>query len=74
MIKQTAFILILAVAVLGLTGIATAQDRTGTTSQQQLQKRKLLQKLRKKQRELQQIHAATFNANPDLRNSNTSSS
>lgn len=67
MIKRTAIIVMLAITAPGFIGIATAQDHSGTTPQLSAQERALLQKLRQKQRQLQQIQAATFNANPELR-------
>lgn len=65
MIKQISTILMLALAALCFTGVASAQDNEGATAQQQ-QARQLMQEYRQKAARLQAIHAQTIKANPDL--------
>lgn len=67
MLKRTATLLMLAIAALTFSGIATAQTSPNATTQQQQQVRQLAQKLRQKAAKLQKIHSKTLEANPDLR-------
>lgn len=66
MIKKTATIVMLAVAAIGFTGMASAQDNAPAATQQQQQTQKLVQQLRQKATKLRQIHDETLQANPDL--------
>lgn len=71
MIKKTATVLMLAIAALGFSGIAAAQNNAEAATQQQptqqqQQARQLLQKLRQKTVKLQKIHAQTLKNNPEL--------
>lgn len=65
MMKQFATVLIIAVAAFGFTSIASAQDNSAATTQNDV--RSLIQKLRQKTAKLQQIHAQTLKSNSDLR-------
>lgn len=66
MIKQTVTMLLIAIAALGFTSVATAQDSAGTATAAQQQARQLMQQYRQKAAKLQQIHAETLKSNPDL--------
>lgn len=67
MIKKTAITAMLAVAAIGFTGLASAQDGAPAASQQQQeQTQQLVQQLRQKAAKLRQIHDETLEANPKL--------
>lgn len=65
MIKQITTVLMLALAAVCFTGVASAQDDGGATAQQQ-ETRQLMQEYQQKAARLQEIHAQTIKANPDL--------
>lgn len=66
MIKQTVTMLMIAIAALGFTGIAAAQDSGNTATAAQQEARQLMQQYRQKAAKLQQIHTETLQSNPDL--------